>query len=461
MSQRANSPYVPPLLHPGNRTVPFGGDADFEAIGVHELRAELIKLRPLDDGSPREGVEVAWEEAPAARAAKRRRKARLRLCCCNHTALPAAISASLPAEVQPATLGGTTLTAGLLQRQSPERDATPSLPASLGRDVRFVTLASAVPPRHEATLCECAADADERDGFVYLAGVEEPHPAPEAWCGHVLRFPLGGPGAWMCTQGFGGAGHHKGRAMHHACDFECDEGTPVCAVATGTITRVVDSKRLGAGHVDLLPEANELQLRLEDGSVAVYLHLAQGSARVAAGEHVAAGQVLASSGNVGFTTGPHLHFQLNRDGAADEEAQTQMFAFADGAHSGGVVPVAGHHFGERGLLGADDRELLAAPTRGLFFGGGAPANPSSGPSDRAEPPRTCRVCQQGFRPRDNHAAACHFHPGPWLGVENAKLHGTRSGGEHTGVSHFWDCCGAEEQSCSGCCRARHQTYDGN
>lgn len=41
----------------------------------------------------------------------------------------------------------------------------------------------------------------------------------------------------------------------------------------------------------------------------VLCHLQQGSARVRLGEHVAAGQVMATCGNTGNSTEPHLHLQ--------------------------------------------------------------------------------------------------------------------------------------------------------
>jgi len=152
-------------------------------------------------------------------------------------------------------------------------------------------------------ICSCCAGADEMDGFVYLAGAETAHPDPDTWRGHLLNFPLHEEGRrWMCTQGFGGAGHHKGCAMHHAVDFECDVGTPVCSVAAGTVILADTSKRVGAGHVDLLPEANIIEVEHEDGSIAVYLHLAHGSACVQPGDKVQAGSQLALTGNTGFTT---------------------------------------------------------------------------------------------------------------------------------------------------------------
>jgi murein DD-endopeptidase MepM/ murein hydrolase activator NlpD len=53
-------------------------------------------------------------------------------------------------------------------------------------------------------------------------------------------------------------------------------------------------------------------VRHSDGTLGEYLHLLKGSLKVEAGDSVAAGQLLALSGNSGYTRGPHLHFMVFR-----------------------------------------------------------------------------------------------------------------------------------------------------
>ena len=45
----------------------------------------------------------------------------------------------------------------------------------------------------------------------------------------------------------------------------------------------------------------------------VYLHLMRGSVMVQEGQQVAVGTPLARSGNTGNSTGPHLHFVIQRN----------------------------------------------------------------------------------------------------------------------------------------------------
>ncbi len=81
-------------------------------------------------------------------------------------------------------------------------------------------------------------------------------------------------------------------------DSPLPEGTPVLAARAGTVMQVVDSHDQGS----------LLRVLHDDGSMALYAHLQAASARVRPGQAVAAGQVIALSGNTGHSSGPHLHF---------------------------------------------------------------------------------------------------------------------------------------------------------
>ena len=84
--------------------------------------------------------------------------------------------------------------------------------------------------------------------------------------------------------------------------------------------------------------ANAVRILHQDGTMAVYAHLHPDSIRVSPGQRVERGAWLADSGNTGFSSGPHLHFVLQRN--AGMELVSIPFVFA-GANGSAITPVTG------------------------------------------------------------------------------------------------------------------------
>ncbi|MGW3204287.1 M23 family metallopeptidase [Streptomyces sp. NPDC001135] len=100
-----------------------------------------------------------------------------------------------------------------------------------------------------------------------------------------------------------GTGYHVAGSMwssgyHTGVDFVVPTGTPVKAVAAGTVV----SAGWGGAY------GNQVVLRLDDGHYAQYGHLSRLS--VSAGQTVTEGQQVGLSGATGNVTGPHLHFEI-------------------------------------------------------------------------------------------------------------------------------------------------------
>lgn len=91
---------------------------------------------------------------------------------------------------------------------------------------------------------------------------------------------------------------------HTGLDFAAPEGTPVVAVANGTITAAGWAGAYG----------NRTILTLEDGTEIWYCH--QSAIGVQPGDVVAGGQEIGRVGSTGNSTGPHLHLEV-RPGAGD------------------------------------------------------------------------------------------------------------------------------------------------
>jgi murein DD-endopeptidase MepM/ murein hydrolase activator NlpD len=94
--------------------------------------------------------------------------------------------------------------------------------------------------------------------------------------------------------------------MHYGVDLVVTTGTPVHAAAGGTV-RVFPSA-FGYGLHVLLDHGN--------GISSLYAHLSAVTA--ASGDVVAPGEVLGAVGSSGNSTGPHLHFEVRRDGIPED-----------------------------------------------------------------------------------------------------------------------------------------------
>lgn len=97
---------------------------------------------------------------------------------------------------------------------------------------------------------------------------------------------------------------------HSAADF------PVVAARGGKVIGLRSDSSIHCGGKEEAPgescwtEANYVLIDHGDGTSALYVHLAQASVQVSVGKTVAQGQVLGRAGSTGWSTGIHLHFQV-------------------------------------------------------------------------------------------------------------------------------------------------------
>jgi len=123
----------------------------------------------------------------------------------------------------------------------------------------------------------------------------------------VTAFPIAHPAPGQrITSGFGPRRDPiLGRSAFHAgMDFRAPTGTPIRAPASGKIVRA--GRNGGYGKMVEIDHGNGLKTR--------FAHLSRIQVRV--GEEVSAGQRIGASGNTGRSTGPHLHYEVRKDGQA-------------------------------------------------------------------------------------------------------------------------------------------------
>jgi murein DD-endopeptidase MepM/ murein hydrolase activator NlpD len=115
------------------------------------------------------------------------------------------------------------------------------------------------------------------------------------------------------TQGFFGRFSHKDPYNRYAIDIGANVGTSVMAARDGVVIGVKDDYALGGVDNFFMDKANFVQVYHDDGTWAIYAHILLGSAEVKLGDQVKVGDLLAKSGSSGYSSGPHLHFVIQRN----------------------------------------------------------------------------------------------------------------------------------------------------
>lgn len=116
------------------------------------------------------------------------------------------------------------------------------------------------------------------------------------------EWPLGGP----LTTYFNGSTPFQPNGGHTGIDIANVYGSPVSAAAKGTVTTA------GSG----LGYGNYVVINHGEGYVSLYAHFSDFA--VSPGQQVEAGDVIGFVGMTGWTTGPHLHFEIRQGGVPDD-----------------------------------------------------------------------------------------------------------------------------------------------
>jgi murein DD-endopeptidase MepM/ murein hydrolase activator NlpD len=205
------------------------------------------------------------------------------------------IARAAAAQVEAAVAAATSEQRTVVTRLVESRDALVA-----ARLDKSVALASIQEDR-ESVLAEIealeqqSAELAERIRQAQQGGSTTPPIVPPSGNG-LLGWPVSGP----VTSGFG---PRWGR-MHEGIDIAVSEGTPVRAAAAGT---VIHAGWLGGyGNLVVVDHGGGLST--------AYAHNSSYASSV--GEAVAAGQVVAYSGNTGNSSGPHVHFEVRVNGSA-------------------------------------------------------------------------------------------------------------------------------------------------
>lgn len=117
----------------------------------------------------------------------------------------------------------------------------------------------------------------------------------------LMRRPVRGDDVRL-TSGYGVRFHPllNERKMHTGVDWSAPIGTPIMAAGNGVIEEAGRKGHYG----------NYVRIRHANGYQTTYAHMSRFASGAEAGANVRQGQVIGYVGNTGFSTGPHLHYEV-------------------------------------------------------------------------------------------------------------------------------------------------------
>jgi murein DD-endopeptidase MepM/ murein hydrolase activator NlpD len=160
----------------------------------------------------------------------------------------------------------------------------------------------------EAALSQIGEHEDELDSNLASIQTEIVEQLRETGSAPVLAGPAGGETLGMIwpvegpiTSGFGGREIGAGYEYHPGLDISVPEGTPILAALSGTVVFTqAEAESGGYGNYTCIDHGGGLST--------CYAHQSQFA--VSPGQSVSQGQIIGLSGNTGYSTGPHLHFEV-------------------------------------------------------------------------------------------------------------------------------------------------------
>ncbi|ETT23749.1 Peptidase M23 [Rhodococcus rhodochrous ATCC 21198] len=157
----------------------------------------------------------------------------------------------------------------------------------------------------EREAARLAAEAAERQREAERLAQQEAERLAQQESERIARELASRPSAVFPTVGAltSGFGPRWGTA-HNGIDIANAIGTPIKSVTDGTVIESGPASGFGLW----------VRIQQDDGTIGVYGHINE--SLVSVGQQVRAGDVIATMGNRGQSTGPHLHFEVWQPGGA-------------------------------------------------------------------------------------------------------------------------------------------------
>lgn len=158
---------------------------------------------------------------------------------------------------------------------------------------------------------------------------------------YLYRLPFAKGTAHKVTQGYNGVYTHKGHSQY-AIDFGMKIGTKIYAARDGIVVKLKENSNKGGIGKEFSKYGNFITIEHDDATFATYYHLKKNGVVSRIGQRIQKGDIIAYSGNTGYSSGPHLHFSVFK---ASSASRTSTIPIKFASHKG----------------------LVDTPTQGVFY----------------------------------------------------------------------------------------------
>ncbi len=141
-------------------------------------------------------------------------------------------------------------------------------------------------------------------------------------------LPYGKGATFWLSQGYNGSTSHQGE---NALDFKMPMGTKIYTAREGVVVDLEESFSKSCTTAECAKYNNFILVYHNDGTFAEYTHIKKNGASVTIGDQVKIGQFIGYSGDVGWATGPHLHFIVFLQRLKDRETLKTKFLTGKGS----------------------------------------------------------------------------------------------------------------------------------
>lgn len=144
---------------------------------------------------------------------------------------------------------------------------------------------------------------------------------------YSYNLPFKTSNEFRVNQGYNGTFSHQNQ---NALDIIMPIGTKIMAIREGIVTEVVEKNSKNCAQEECKKYNNKIIIYHPDGTFAEYTHIKQNGSVVEVGDEISKGQHIGFSGNVGWSSGPHLHLVVFKQKLFARETLETKFRTGDG-----------------------------------------------------------------------------------------------------------------------------------